>query len=438
LGNVGEMNNRKFKNCIFIASLMEIVRVINNLFVVRINKSVCIFVSESEKNPNFTMKILDASFMGMTLFNKAMSKVWLSGRKNFIFLPFLLLLVVFMALYPEKITAYPDFVDWHTVLNLAGLLMVVTAIRESAFFRHFSHSLLVKTGTERGLAFVLVSLSGILSMFLTNDIALFITVPLTLGFREVIKNDVKKLIIFQALAVNVGSALTPVGNPQNLFLWHRWNISFLRFIGEMTPLFVVMTVVLVVFVWISFPSKKLSFQGKQRENDVDSGIFILSVVLLAGFIASIELDVAYYALAVVAFIYLIFYRRIFIKTDWALLLLFMVMFIDFHLLSQVPFVTKLVGQFGLTRPSDTFFSSLLFSQLMSNVPATIFMSRFSTGWLSIAYGVNVGGNGLVIASLANIIALRFVKEKSVWIDFHRYSLLYLLVSGGLVYLLFFL
>jgi len=75
---------------------------------------------------------------------------------------------------------------------------------------------------------------------------------------------------------------------------------------------------------------------------------------------------------------------------------------------------------------------------MSNVPATIFMSRFSTGWLSIAYGVNVGGNGLVIASLANIIALRFVKEKSVWVDFHRYSLLYLLVSGGLVYLLFFL
>ena len=358
-------------------------------------------------------------------------------EKNFIFLPFLLLLVIFMVLYPEKTAAYPDFVDWHTVLNLTGLLIVVTAIKESAFFGRFSRRLLTKTGTERGLAFAIVALSGILAMFLTNDIALFITVPLTLGFRDVIENDVKKLIIFQAIAVNVGSALTPVGNPQNLFLWHRWDISFFRFIGEMAPLFVVMSVVLVVFVWISFPSKKLSFHSKQRKNDVDTTMFILSIVVLAGFITSIELGVAYYALAAVVFIYLIFYRKIFVKTDWALLLLFMVMFIDFHLLSEVPFVAKFITQFDLAQPSDTFFSSLLFSQVMSNVPATIFMSKFSTGWLAIAYGVNVGGNGLVMASLANIIALRFVKRKSIWLDFHKYSIIYLIITGSLISILFF-
>ena len=358
-------------------------------------------------------------------------------EKNFIFLPFLLLLVIFMVLYPEKTAAYPDFVDWHTVLNLTGLLIVVTAIKESAFFGRFSRRLLTKTGTERGLAFAIVALSGILAMFLTNDIALFITVPLTLGFRDVIENDVKKLIIFQAIAVNVGSALTPVGNPQNLFLWHRWDISFFRFIGEMAPLFVVMSVVLVVFVWISFPSKKLSFHSKQRKNDVDTTMFILSIVVLAGFITSIELGVAYYALAAVVFIYLIFYRKIFVKTDWALLLLFMVMFIDFHLLSEVPFVAKFITQFDLAQPSDTFFSSLLFSQVMSNVPATIFMSKFSTGWLAIAYGVNVGGNGLVMASLVNIIALRFVKRKSIWLDFHKYSIIYLIITGSLISILFF-
>ena len=359
-------------------------------------------------------------------------------EKNFVFLPFLLLLVTFMMLYPAKITAYPGFVDWHTVLNLAGLLIVVTAIKESAFFGRFSRRLLIKTGSEKGLAFAIVVLSGILAMFLTNDIALFIMVPLTLGFRDVIKNDVKKLIIFQAIAVNVGSSLTPVGNPQNLFLWHRWDISFFRFVGEMAPLFVVMSVVLVVFVWISFPSKELSFHSKQRNKSVDSRMFFLSIVVLAGFIASIELDVAYYALAVVIFIYLILCRKIFFKTDWALLLLFIVMFIDFHLMSSVPFVVKFITQLNLARPSNLFFSSLLFSQVVSNVPATIFMSKFSNGWLAIAYGVNVGGNGLVMASLANIIALRFVKGKSIWLDFHKYSILYLLITGGLVYLLFFL
>jgi len=376
--------------------------------------------------------------MGRPLHEVEKSKVLRLWVKNLIFLPFLVLLLLFVVVYPEKVVRYPFFVDWHTVLNLTGLLIVVTAIKESAFIGRFSRGLLVRTGTERGLAFVLVALSGVLSMFLTNDIALFITVPLTLGFQDVIKNDVKKLIIFQALAVNVGSALTPVGNPQNLFLWHEWGISFFHFIGKMAPLFGMMAFVLLVFVWFSFPAEKLAFHSKQHKNKVNTGMFFLSVVVLIAFIASIEMGVAYYALAVVVLLYFIFYRKIFVKTDWLLLLLFVVMFIDFHLLSQVPFVEKLVGQFDMMRSSDVFVGSLLSSQLMSNVPAAIFISKFSTVWRAIAFGVNVGGNGLVMASLANIIALRFVKTESIWIDFHKYSLLYLLVTGTLVYLVFYI
>ncbi len=361
----------------------------------------------------------------------------LFGRNSAVLLPFLLLLVLFMVLYPDKITSYSGFVDWHTILNLTGLLIVVTAIRESSFIGRFSRGLLRKTGNERGLALVLVLMSGVLSMFLTNDIALFVTIPITLGFQDVIKNDVKKLIIFQALAVNVGSALTPVGNPQNLFLWHEWNISFFQFIGEMAPLFAVMSVVLMVFVWFSFSSEKLVFHSKQPKSDVDVGIFFLSVVVLAAFIVSIELGVALYAFIVIMLLYLVFYRKVFVKTDWLLLLLVVVMFIDFHLLSQVSFVEKIVEAFDMTSSSHVFVGSLVTSQFMSNVPATIFMSKFSSQWQAIAYGVNVGGNGLVMASLANIIALRFVKDNRIWINFHKYSLFYLAVTAVLVYFLFF-
>jgi len=94
-----------------------------------------------------------------------------------------------------------------------------------------------------------------------------------------------------------------------------------------------------------------------------------------------------------------------------------------------------VAHFDLTHASGNFFSSVLFSQVMSNVPASIFMSKFSSHWLAIAYGVNVGGNGLVLASLANIIALRFVTDKQIWLSFHKYSIPYLLITGGLAYLL---
>ncbi len=358
-------------------------------------------------------------------------------KKNLIFLPFLLLLFFLMVVFPEQIIHYPDFVDWNTVLNLTGLLVIVTAIRESAFIGRFSWGMLRKTANERGLALTLVALSGVLSMFLTNDIALFVTIPLTLGFQGVIKNDVKKLIIFQALAVNVGSTLTPVGNPQNLFLWHEWHISFFQFIGEMFPLFAVLSVVLLIFVWFSFSSEKLTFQNQQRKTEVNTGMFFFSVVALAVFIVSIERNVALYTLVVVILIYLAFYRKILVKVDGMLLLLFVLMFVDFHLLSQVPFVEKVAGAFNMANASDVFVGSLLSSQIMSNVPAAIFMSKFSNIWQAIAYGVNVGGNGLVMASLANIIALRFVDDNRVWLDFHKYSLLYLLISGGLAYFLFF-
>ncbi len=356
---------------------------------------------------------------------------------NLVFLPFLGLLLLFMAVWPEKITEYPRFVDWQTVLNLTGLLLVVTAIKESAFVGRFSRRLLVKTKTERGLAFSLVLLSGVLSMFLTNDIALFITIPLTLGFRDVIRNDLKKLIIFQALAVNVGSALTPIGNPQNLFLWHQWDISFFRFTAKMLPLFAVLAVVMAVLVWVSFSAARLSFHTRPRKNNVNTKLFVFSLVLLVAFVASLELGRTWPALAGVTVFYLLFYRKVFLKTDWMLLLLFAVMFVDFHLLSEVPFVIRFITHFDMAHAAGTYMGAAWFSQVMSNVPATIFVSKFSTQWLALAYGANVGGNGLVVASLANIIALRLASDRKIWLAFHRYSVIYFLVSGALVWLLFF-
>jgi Na+/H+ antiporter NhaD/arsenite permease-like protein len=356
---------------------------------------------------------------------------------NAIFLPFLGLLLLFMAVWPQKIKDYPQFIDWQTIQNLTGLLLMVTAIKQSAVVGRYSRKWLIKTRTERGLAFALVALSGVLSMFLTNDIALFVTIPLTLGFRDVIENDVKKLIIFQAMAVNVGSALSPVGNPQNLFLWHRWGLSFLGFTARMFPLFMVLFTVLLLFVRIVFPAKKLTFYSNVSKVEMNIRLFIFSFVLLVGFVVAIECGKALYVFVGIVLLYLLFYRNVFLKTDWALLLLFAVMFVDFHLLSQVPFVARFVQHFDMDTAENTFVSGLLYSQVMSNVPAAIFVSKFSHQWQAIAYGVNVGGNGLVWASLANIIALRFVKRRSVWIDFHKYSLLYLAVTAVLVWLLFY-
>ncbi len=136
--------------------------------------------------------------------------------------------------------------------------------------------------------------------------------------------------------------------------------------------------------------------------------------------------------------YLIFYRKqVLPRVDWLLLLLFIIIFIDFNVLSSVPVISKSV--YGLLKPEHTknvFLFAAFISQLISNVPASVFVSRFSHCWLGITYGVNIGGNGLIIASLANVIALRMANNKKIWLNFHKYSIPYFLITLAITYVFF--
>ena len=358
--------------------------------------------------------------------------------KNFILLPFLIILAFLCVLYPDEIINYPDFVDWQTIASLAGLLVVATAIKESSYFLIIAERTLEKVNSERKIALVLVLLSCILASFLTNDVALFIVIPFTLGFQAFMENDVRKLIIFEAMAVNVGSALTPIGNPQNLFLWHQWGVSFLTFIIKMMPLFILLFISLIIFVLIAFPPKRLHTPIRENDAEFNKKLFSLSILLLIGYALMMQLGLTYYALPAILLIYLISFRNILPKVDWLLILLFITLFIDFHLIGRTEIISNFVNSFSLDSSSTIFSLSLLFSQITSNVPASILMSKFSHNWFSIAYGVNVGGNGIAVASLANLIALRFAGGKKIWADFHKYSLLYLIVTGVLAYVIFFM
>ncbi len=109
------------------------------------------------------------------------------------------------------------------------------------------------------------------------------------------------------------------------------------------------------------------------------------------------------------------------------------MFIDLRLVAQIPAVTNFFTLIGINRPENLFITSILSSQVISNVPAAVLLTEYSRNWLIIAYGVNVGGNGIVIGSLANIIALRFIKDKKIWVTFHVYSIVFLLFTGVIIY-----
>ncbi|NOX66700.1 MAG: citrate transporter [Chlorobi bacterium] len=359
------------------------------------------------------------------------------NKNNYIFLPFLILLMFLAFIYPSQIKDYFEFIDWKTITVLISLLITTTAIKESSFFIKITERLIYKIDNEKKLALTLIILSSILSMFFTNDIALFIVVPLTLTFQTYLQNNLQKLVIFEAISVNVGAALTPIGSPQNLFLWHQWDISFVSFVVKMLPLFFVLFIFLILFSLIIFPSKKLSIKEFDRGTVLNKRLFYLSIPLLLLCVISVEFSFSFFALVVIFFIYLFFFKNILLRVDWLLILLFIIMFIDFHIVSQIPFVSSFITQFDLQDPGSVFTLSLFSAQIISNVPASIFMSKFSNDWFAIAYGVNVSGNGFIIGSLANIIAMRFVNTKKIWIDFHKYSIPYFAVTAVLVYIVFF-
>ncbi len=368
---------------------------------------------------------------------------------EFLLCLFVILLVILSCFEPDKIRQYPFFVDWNTIAALTGLLIITTGFKQSGYFDLFAKRMLSRLKTERKIAFFLILFSAILSCFVTNDIALFIVVPLTLSLRKLTGNDVSKIVIFEAIAVNAGSALTPIGNPQNLYLWHRWNISFFSFIAFLFPAVICLLLILFFFVFVAFPNTKItnvfvnsSNKSKDDKKDIAKAddninvrktLFSVSFVALIVYVISLELDFANLLLPVICIFYLFFYRRILLNVDWLLLFMFIIMFIDFHLIANIPFVNMAIEQINMQSSRDVFLFSGAISQLISNVPASIFVSKFSDNWLAIAYGVNVGGNGIVIASLANVIALRMLKNKKAWLTFHKYSIPYFLITIILTY-----
>ena len=153
------------------------------------------------------------------------------------FFHLLLLIGAGLSLFvPFAPQAWPAAIDWRTIITLSGLMLLTKGVEQSGYFDVLGRKMARRFVTERQLALFMVLAAALLSTFLTNDVALFIVVPLTLTLRKWCASPITRLIIIEALAVNAGSLLTPIGNPQNILLWGHSGLSFIGFIGWMAPL----------------------------------------------------------------------------------------------------------------------------------------------------------------------------------------------------------
>ena len=357
-------------------------------------------------------------------------------RRDKFFLVLLGALLLFSVLGPERIASYPSLVDWPTLAAMTGLLLLTKGLELSGALHRLGRTLIELMGTERAAALCLVLVAALLSTVLTNDVALFVVVPLTLSISKLTGMPSTKLIVFEALAVNVGSTLTPIGNPQNIFLWQMSRMSFGDFVWHQLPLVAAMLGALLVLTAFAFGTRSFEIQDHEAR-PLDRALLSVSLLLYIPFLIATDFHLAGWAAGVLLALFLVMRPRVLADLDWGLLLVFVLMFIDLRLLSGLGAVKQLMLGMGLGDPRHLYLAGIGTSQLLSNVPAAIALAEFSRDWGVLLYSVNVGGFGWMVGSLANLIALRMSGDRRAWLTFHLYAVPALAVAAAMGYGLLF-
>jgi len=346
----------------------------------------------------------------------------------------LLLLVLALAIAdPRPPSEYLRWLDLPTLAGLCGLLILTQGVRASGHVQSFALRLVARLHSVRALAFVLVLLAAALATVLTNDVALFLVVPLTLAIDRIARIPRQRLVIFEALAVNAGSTFSPIGNPQSLLLWQHSGLGFFGYVAALAPAGAVLLVVLLVTCGFAFSGASLQLdEDGMQHSPTNTPLAIGAVALLAAMVFALQRGWPVPAALVVIAIGLVFFRRVLAGVDWMLMVTFAAMFVGLGHLAALPFVQAHVGTLDWHDPRVTYAGGIVLSQLISNVPAAVALQHYAPGLTLLAAAVNVGGSGLMIGSLANLIALRLDGSRGIGWRFHAWSVPYLVVTAALV------
>ena len=301
-------------------------------------------------------------------------------------------------------TAYARYMDYRTLSLLYCLMTVVAGLRQAGLFAHMAHILCEKVKSVRGIGLLLVLLSFFSAMLITNDVALLTFVPfavVVLGMADR-KKELIHIVVLQTAAANLGSMLTPVGNPQNLYLYSFYELGFGDFVSTTLPVWLLSLVLLCLACLILSPAPISVFLGE--EPGMDTKALWLYLTLFAVCLLVVLRVLSWSVmLGIVVLVLLILDRKILLQSDFMLLLTFVAFFVFSGNLSRIDAVDRLLRRLLEGR---VYLTSLLSSQIISNVPAALLLSGFTEDAHSLLLGVNIGGLGTPIASLASLISMK--------------------------------
>ena len=308
-------------------------------------------------------------------------------------------------------------IDFRVLSLLFCLMTVIAAFKSINVLDSLSQNLLRKCKTVRSIYLILCTLVFFCAAIVTNDVALLTFVPITLIVCSHANIKPLKLIVFETLAANLGSCMTPMGNPQNLFIYSFYKMTNADFF--LTTLKIGIPSFFLLFGFLMAATKdvktaKINIVSTLGPAGVEKGfsVYVYLILLIVNLLSVFHAIHYLISFAVTLVAVLIFNRKLLLKVDYTLLLTFTGFFIFTSNVASVEAVRQFFKSI-LNTESGTFFAGLGLSQIISNVPAALLLSSFTENAKALLAGVNIGGLGTIIASLASVISYKLYQNSNI-------------------------
>lgn len=358
------------------------------------------------------------------------------------------LLAVLSAFVIKPDMLYLTYPDYRTIALLFCLMIIVAGFQSLGIFGMLGRFLITRAGSIRGLSIVMILLCFFSSMVITNDVTLITFVPFTILVLRMSGRveRILKLVVLETIAANLGSMATPIGNPQNLYLYSISDLTAGEFMQAVLPYagLSLILLVIVVFVGKDEPLLDVSVKdesGKRAEKKAGRvlGQAVPLLILLILCLLVVFRILPYQPVLIcVILVILVINRKLYLSVDYFLLLTFLCFFVFIGNMKRIPQVGELLVSVVQGRE---LLIGILTSQIISNVPAAILLAGFSSDFSALLTGVNLGGLGTLIASLASLISFKFFakeypdKKGAFLKKFTIWNLLFLLVLAAEAFLI---
>lgn len=309
---------------------------------------------------------------------------------------------------------YLNYIDFRTLALLFCLMAVTAGLQKIGIFSILAENLLKRIHGIKGLTLILVMLCFFFSMLITNDVALITFVPFTFTVLDKLGSEIKSkhiipIVVMQTVAANLGSMLTPIGNPQNLYLHGISGMRVGEFMLIMLPYTLISFVLLAMWSLLHRGGKtEFVFSDTRKlDNKGRIAVYIAMFVLCLMTVARL-VDYKITLVIIIALTAITDYR-IFAKIDYTLLMTFIAFFIFIGNMGRIPLFNNCLKTVIDGRECVT---GILSSQLISNVPAALLLSGFTDNLKPLIIGVNLGGLGTLIASMASLISFKLIGREN--------------------------